>query len=197
MTLSNTMEQDEFEVRRRKAKRPLLWLAMVSIVMVFAALTSYTIVAYSNGKWVPLAVPTMFIVSTVLIIVSSIPMYWALISAKKNKFTQVKTGLLLTLILGIAFAVSQYAGWVQLVKDNVYFTGKQSFVSGSLMYLLSFLHLLHLIGGLICLSYGYFKSRKDRYNSNNFLGLQLISTYWHFLDGLWVYLFIFLYILAQ
>ena len=197
IALSGKMDKKEYDLRRKKAAKPLLWLGMVSICMIFAGLTSYAIVAYSSGKWIPIKVPSMFTVSTILILVSSIPMHWAFLSAKKNKFNRVRLGIILTLILGIAFSFSQYSAWTQLFKQGIVFAGSKSYISGSLMYLLSFLHLLHLLGGLICLTYGYFKSRKNKYNSNNFLGLQLISIYWHFLDGLWIYLFLFLNLIAK
>ena len=96
-----------------------------------------------------------------------------------------------TLISGVLFVVSQYSGAMELYENGVFFTGKGHNASGSYFYLISFVHLLHLAGGLIALLVVFFNAWKGRYNSENLLGLQVCSTYWHFLGGMWIYLYVF------
>jgi len=120
-------------------------------------------------------------------------MYYALNSAKKNNYSQVTLGLAITLALGLAFVYCQYQGWMELYAKGIVMGGKASNASGSFFILFVWTHWAHLIGGIISLTITLFKSLKRRYNAENTLGLELCSIYWHFLDILWVYLFLFLY----
>lgn len=183
-----------FEDRSHKEKvmKPLLWVGMISIVMLFAGLTSAMIVRKSDGVWLQFYIPTMFWVSTVVILLSSATLYMALQSAKKANFGAVKAFLGATLFLGLIFAWSQVQAWAQLTDGQVYFTGSQSNASGSFLYILTLMHLLHLLGGLVSLGVVFFKSFKNAYEPKNLLGLQVCSIYWHFLDAIWLYLFLFL-----
>lgn len=192
-----TADQAEYkEEIRQKTALPLLWIGIVSIVMFFAALTSAIFVSKSSSKWVTFELPSTFAISTVIIVLSSFTYWYAFRSAKNNDQTKLKLGVLVTLILGLLFAVFQLISWGNLVDQGVFFTGETSSVSGSYIYAISGLHLAHLIGGLISLIVVYVKTSRGHYNSENLLGLQLSTTYWHFLDGLWVYLFIFLNFIA-
>src|SRR6187200_2967597 len=98
----------------RKAKRGLLWFGIISILMLFAGLTSAYMVRQGEGKWVQFALPDLFIVSTVLIILSSVSLQWALVSIKKNNHTNLKIGVVVTFVLGIGFVISQYFAWKDL-----------------------------------------------------------------------------------
>ena len=102
-------------------------------------------------------------------------------------------GLLVTFILGLVFTYLQYSGWRELYSKNIVFGGKSSNASGSFLYLITFLHLLHLLAGIISVLVTLKNAIKGKYNDQNTLGLELCSIYWHFLDILWVYLFLFLY----
>ena len=113
--------------------------------------------------------------------------------AKNNNNKGTVIGLLATFVLGLLFAYFQYSGWGELYSKNIVFGGKSSNASGSFLYLITFLHLLHLFAGLISLLVTLKNSIKGKYNAENTLGLELCSIYWHFLDILWVYLFLFLY----
>ena len=175
---------------------PLLWVGIASIVMIFASLTSAVIVSKGTKGWVDFQLPASFLYSTIAIVLSSITYWWAFRSAKAEKFDAVKTGVLVTLILGLTFAGLQFYSWSQLVDQGIFFAGPSSAVSGSYLYVLSGLHLAHLTGGIISLMVVYSKATRKMYTSNNLLGLQASATYWHFLDGLWVYLYIFLSIIA-
>jgi len=175
-----------------KTSKPLLWIGLVSITMFFAALTSAVVVSKGSSDWLEFEMPVEFLVSTIIILLSSFTYKWAISGAKKDNNQQLKTGIMATLVLGLAFFLSQFLGWNTLVEKGVFFSGIQASGSGSYLYALTGLHLAHLVGGLISLVVVYVKAIKNIYGSNNLLGLQLSSTYWHFLDGLWIYLFIFL-----
>ena len=119
-------------------------------------------------------------------------MNWAWAAAKKNNFKNLKIASLITLLLGFGFIISQYIGYTELYAQKIVFAGKYSNASGSYFYLITFMHVLHLLGGLIALFVVFFKSLKNKYNSQNLLGVKLCAIYWHFLDVLWIYLFLFL-----
>jgi cytochrome c oxidase subunit III len=189
MAVANTFEDKD---HKQKVMKPLLWVGMISIVMLFAGLTSAMIVRKSDGVWLQFYIPTMFWVSTVVILLSSATLFMALQSAKKARFGAVKAFLGITLLLGLVFTWSQVQAWAQLTDGQVYFTGSQSNASGSFLYILTLVHLLHLLGGLVALSVVFFKSFKNAYEPKNLLGLQVCSIYWHFLDAIWLYLFLFL-----
>lgn len=189
MTAIDAIERKTIQ---KKTMKPLLWIGMVSIVMLFAGLTSAVVVRKSDGNWLEFYMPSMFWVSTIIIILSSITIQLSVWFAKKENFIAVKVLLATTLFLGIAFAFSQVEAWSQLTEGQVYFTGSKSNASGSFLYVLTFAHLLHLVGGLFAVGFVFFKSLKNSYKPKNLLGLQVCSIYWHFLDGLWIYLFLFL-----
>jgi cytochrome c oxidase subunit 3 len=194
-----TVASEEREIKkeiRQKTSMPLLWLGMISIVMLFAALTSAVIVSKSSESWVTFELPSTFLISTLVIIASSFSYIYAFRQAKADNFQALKLGVLITLVLGLLFAYFQLMSWSRLVESGIFFAGPTSTVSGSYIYALSGIHLAHLVGGLVSLGIVYFKSKREVYNSQNLLGLQLSSTYWHFLGGLWLYLYIFLNFIA-
>jgi cytochrome c oxidase subunit 3 len=209
------LEQNNQFLQGAKAKRGLLWLGIISIVMLFAGLTSGYIVRQGEGKWVQFGLPNTFIISTILIVLSSVTMQWALLSIKKGNQKNFRTGLLLTMLLGTGFLVTQYFSWSELFSQGIAFAGrikdiKTNFqyipagketavdagdagnVAGSFLYVITGLHLMHLIGGLIALFIVFSRAGKNKYSVTNYNGVSMCATYWHFLDGLWVYLFFFL-----
>ncbi len=167
----------------------LLWIAMVSMVMVFAGLTSGYLVRQAEGNWTVFSLPIAFYVSTALIVLSSFSMHYALRSVKKGNTQHLLYGLLVTLGLGLGFCFTQFLGWAKLVDMGIYFTGNPS---GSFLYVITALHVAHLAGGIIYLTAVIVRALQNRYSSENYLPVSLISIYWHFLDILWVYLFVFL-----
>lgn len=171
----------------------LLWVAMASMVMLFAGLTSAYVVRKAEGNWVDFTLPKMFTLSTIVIIISSFTIHFAVYFVKRNRLNLVKTFVLVTLGLGLAFVFMQFYAWTILVKNGIYFVGNPS---GSFIYVLSGLHLLHLFGGIISIIVIATKSILERYTSHNYLGLQLGAIFWHFLDLLWVYLFLFVAFIA-
>lgn len=190
---ASTLELQDNRQLKEKAYKWLLWLAIVSIVMFFGAFTSYYIVRKASGNWLEFEMPQMFWVSTAMILISSVTMNTAVTAVKKDNLKQATSFLGITLTLGILFGISQYLGWRSLYANGIYFAGSESNAAGSLMYLLSALHLLHVVAGLIFLAVVLVKSSKGKFGSGNMLGVKLCAIYWHFLDGLWVYLFLFLY----
>ena len=173
------------------SRRVLLWIAIASIVMLFAGLTSGYIVRQAEGNWKVFELPTVFTISTVIILVSSLTMHLSVRAARSNDTQAIKTYLLVTLGLGFAFVFTQFLGWNELVKNGVFFVDKTT-PSGSFFYVLSGLHLAHLAFGLLGLIFTSARAIRERYNSSDYEGLSLCATYWHFLDGLWIYLFVFL-----
>jgi cytochrome c oxidase subunit 3 len=180
-----------------EAKKPLsmhpkkfaLWLFIVSVFMIFAALTSAYIVRQSDGNWVVFDLPNLFLLTTGIILVSSATMHWAYISVKKNNFESAKLAITITLLLGIGFLVGQYMAWGQLVENKIHLVGNPS---GSFVYIISGLHGLHIVGGIVFLAVVMASIFKLKVHSNNLLRVEMCATYWHFLDVLWLYLFLFL-----
>ncbi len=177
---------------REKVAIPLLWVAMVSMVMLFGACTSAYIVSRGAGKWIHFELPQLFYVSTAVLIISSVTMNWTLSSARKNDFKGMKISSLITLLLGFTFVICQFQAWGVLVDQKVFFAGSDSNAGGSFMYILTGLHLAHLVFGIGAVMVVWIKSRLQRYNSENLLGIRLCAIFWHFLDALWIFLFLFL-----
>jgi cytochrome c oxidase subunit 3 len=177
---------------KERSPKMLLWIGLVSIGMMFAGLTSGYIVRRGTGTWLAFQIPMPFFISTAIIIISSITMNMALQAAKKGALSAITRAIVLTLILGIAFGICQFIGYKTLVDQKIFLVGSNSNASGSYFYILSLLHLCHIIGGLVALSIAFVKAIRKKYSTENYLGIKLCATYWHFLDGLWVYLFVFM-----
>jgi len=170
-------------------KKFILWLFMVTIVMLFAAFTSAYIVRQSEGNWVVFELPMMFYYSTGILLVSSITIHLAYINAKRDNLSALKLATIITFILGLLFIYTQFNGWKSLVEQGVYLVGNPS---GSFLYIITGLHGAHIIAGIIFLSILLFSTIKYKVHSKNMLLMEMSATFWHFLDILWVYLFIFL-----
>ena len=181
---------EERELMKAKTAKPLLWVAMGSMVMLFGGLTSGYIVRKEEVDWLLIDLPVPFYLSTLLICLSSLAMFWATRSAKGGQLSNVKIGLGLTLVLGLGFVGSQFMAWQQLVDAGFYLSG--SGVSASFLYVLTGLHLAHLAGGLIAVLVTFLNSLTEQYNAQRMRGIELCSIYWHFLGALWVYLLLFL-----
>lgn len=184
------------EIRRKTAK-PLLWIAIVSIVMFFSGWTSAVIVSKGgNGNWLNIELPFAFSLSTFIIVLSSLLFHYGLISIKKDNKKALKLAVSLTFILGLLFVVSQFYGWMELYANGIVATGSSSTNASSFIYLITVFHVLHLLAGIISLIVVLVKSYQEKYNSSNFLGVEVSIIYWHFLGALWIYLFLFLKYIA-
>lgn len=166
-----------------------LWLFIVSIIMIFASLTSAFIVKQGQGSWLDYNLPGMFWYTTGTILLSSAVLQWGYFAAKKDKVGQVKWAVGLTLLLGLLFLAGQWMSWGQLVEMEVYFVGN---AAGSFIYVLTGLHAFHLISGIIFLIIVLYSAFKHKIHSNNMVRMEMCTTYWHFLGTLWLYLFVFL-----
>lgn len=172
-----------------------LWLFIVTVVMLFAAYTSAYIVAEGDrGALVNFTFPDIFGYNTLIIVLSSVTMAWAYVAAKRDNLIQNRIGLTATLILGIVFLAGQLEGWSAMVDGGVYFVSTSNTDSplGSLIYVITGLHGVHLVSALIYLLVMVVKSFRYKVHSKNMLNMEMSSTYWHFLGGLWVYLYLFL-----
>jgi cytochrome c oxidase subunit III len=187
------LHKAELKAARRKAAKPLLYLGIVSIVMLFAGLTSAYVVRAGNGNWLVFRLPDIAILSTAVIIASSLTLLVAQRAILKANYKLTALFMFLTLALGVTFFFTQIAGWKQLTADGIYFVGKYSNASGSFLYLIALVHLAHMSGGVIALGVSFTKTLLKKYSPGDHLGLDLTAIYWHFLDLLWVYLFLFLY----
>lgn len=169
-----------------------LWLLIMSIVMMFAAFTSAYIVRREEGNWLEFNLPEGLLVNTIVIVLSSVAMQWAYVSAKKDNLKSLKFALVATLTLGVIFLVGQWNVWGDLVMNKIFFGGPTANPSGSFMYVLTGVHGFHLITGLIFLIIVLISAFQYRVHAKNLLRLELCTTYWHFLGALWVYLYVFL-----
>ncbi|MFH4964608.1 cytochrome c oxidase subunit 3 [Gaetbulibacter sp. M235] len=188
------LTQGTTEEKNKRAKKMMLWFAIISLIMSFAAWTSAFIVSSSRPDWLKdFKLPNAFIISTVIIILSSLSFILAKKTLKANNKKATTFWLLITLILGIVFIYNQFVGFKQIIDLGYNFTGPTSNVTMSYIYLIAMVHILHVVVGLVCLLVVIYNHFKQKYNSMNMLGFELASTFWHFIDILWIYLFLFLY----
>lgn len=187
-TVKNNMNnnQDPYSINPTKF---VLWLIIVASVMLFAAYTSAYIVRRGEGNWVIFELPTIFGITSAIIALSSVTMQWALLSAKKDQLSNLKIATYLTLFLGLSFIVGQWLGWQQLVSQGIHFVGNPS---ESFVYVISGLHLAHMLGGIVFLVVLIYKISRSSINSSNYLIVNLCATFWHFLGAMWIYLYLFL-----
>ncbi|MBB3837331.1 cytochrome c oxidase subunit 3 [Runella defluvii] len=170
-------------------KKFILWGFIVTIIMLFASQTSAYLVRRAEGNWVEFEVPQIFWTSSVVLIISSIAMHWAYLAAKKDNFNTLKIAISITFVLGLAFLWMQVEGWKDLVAQNIYFVGNPS---GSFFYVFTLLHGVHLVTGLIVLCVTFISAMRLKVHAKNLRRIEICTTYWHFLDILWLYLFAFL-----
>lgn len=170
-------------------KKFAMWLFLATVVMIFASMTSAYIVRRADGDWKIFELPDLFKWTTILIVISSVTMHLAYRSAKKDNLGSAKTWITSTAILGLLFLIGQFFAWGQLVNANVYFVGNPS---ESFVYVLSGLHGLHLISAVIFLLIVWRATHQGIIGSKSLAQIEMCVTYWHFLGGLWLYLFVFL-----
>ena len=170
----------------------LLWVGFGSIVMMFAGLTSAYIVKKSQANWLEFDLPNLFWFSTLVILVSSFTIQMAVKKAKAGEMAQYRGFLSVTAILGLTFIILQIRGFQALELNNVALTGARSNSAGSFLLVIAGLHLLHLVGGVIAISVISLKAMAAKSSTNQVLSVELVASYWHFVDILWIYLFVFL-----
>ena len=189
-----TMTAEEHKARSARSYKLLLLFAMLSMTMMFAGLTSAFVVSKSRGDWLQnFEMPKAFFVSVVVILLCSVTFHLAKLSIKKDNRKATTNYLLATLVLGFLFVFFQFQGFSEIVKQGYFFTGPESNITTTFLYVVTVVHLAHLFGGIISLLIIIYNHFKQKYNAGQTLGIELGAMYWHFLDLLWVYLFLFLY----
>jgi cytochrome c oxidase subunit 3 len=165
-----------------------MWVAIGSIVMMFAGLTSAFIVKSNQVGWQTITMPKVFWVSTAVIIISSITLQMALRSFKQREMNQYRSLIGLTLLLGVAFIVLQWLGFQQLWEQKITFKGSGA---GQFLYVIFGLHALHVTGGVLALIVMFIKAFTGRTKLYSSVPVEVMATYWHFVDLLWLYLLVF------
>jgi cytochrome c oxidase subunit III len=173
-----------------------MWVAIAAILMMFTALTSaYIVRAASANDWLPLPVPRVLWLSTALILISSVTLEIARRSIKRHYFSQYRNWLGITTVLGAGFLVAQLLVWRALVRQGVYIASNPH---SSFFYLLTATHGLHLAGGLLALFYllvrQQFRRQDETLIGKRIAAADAVTLYWHFMDALWIYLFLLLFV---
>lgn len=177
------------KIRSMHPQKFAMWLFLVSVIMIFISLSSAYVVKKSIGEWVYINFPPLFRVTTVLILLSSVSMHFALLSAKKNNIKNIRIGLGITALLAFSFVIGQYMAWGQLVDAGHHFVGNPA---SSFVYVFTGLHIAHLIGAIVFLFIVLGQSFTYKVHSKRMVGIEMCATFWHFLGGLWLYLYLFL-----
>ncbi len=179
------------EKKRLHPYKFTLWVAIGSIIMMFAALTSAYIVRHAQHNWLEFTMPKVFWYSTAVIIVSSLTLHLAVKAFRSRERNRYRSLLSITALLGVLFAVLQGYGFYDLYNRGVQIFGKGSNPSASFLGIITGLHVLHVLGGVIALIVIFFKAYSRKIKSYDSTSAELVSIYWHFVDILWIYLFIF------
>lgn len=195
--MTRDLTEGTLEEKNDRAKKMMLWFGIVSLIMSFAGWTSAFVVSSSRPDWLSdFQLPSAFIISTIVIILSSITFFLAKHALKKDNKQLTTIWLLTTLILGCVFVFNQISGFQQIINLGYNFTGPTSNVTMSYIYLIAVVHIAHVVVGLICLLVVIFNHFRNKYNASKMLGFELAATFWHFIDVLWIYLFLFLYFIG-
>ncbi len=178
--------------QEKKIMHPLkfvMYAGCASIVMIFAGLSSAFIVKRNQSNWLSYDVPVIFYFSTAVIVLSSLTLLLSRKAFMDRQMKQYKMWLFFTVILGFAFVLLQYIGFNELWASGITITRNVSF---SFLYVIVGVHALHVLGGAIALLVMYLKSYSKKRKNYNPIYIDLMNTYWHFVDILWIYLLIFL-----
>ena len=186
-TREDAIEPDKYRIG--------MWVGIASILMLFIALTSAYILRQTRGlteanDWAPLQMPQVLWLNTAVLFVSSATIELARRALKSNDYKRFRTWISLTTLLGLAFIVGQIVAWRQLASQDIYV---DTHPHSSFFYLLTSLHALHLLGGIIALGYVTIAGLRLRISLRRRTVVNVTALYWHFMDGLWVYLFLLLF----
>lgn len=165
-----------------------LWVAIGSILMMFAGLTSAYIVKSNQVNWEQVATPKAFWFSTMAIVLSSLTIQLALRAFKQREMSRYRLFIAVTVVLGIAFIVLQYAGFRWMWERGVQWRGAGA---GQFLYIIAGLHAIHVLGGIVALSVIFFRAFFGKTKNYNSVPVEIAATYWHFVDLLWLYLLVF------
>ena len=169
-----------------------LWVAMASIIMMFAGLTSAYIVKSKAPNWEEIETPKLFYISTVVLLISSLTVQMALRAFKQRNMSRYRMLIMATAALGVAFVVLQFFGFQWMWAHGVHFKGASQ---GQFLFVIAGLHVLHVVGGIVALivmvARAYYSNRRNY----NHTPVEVAATYWHFVDALWLYLLVFFILL--
>ena len=186
--------QEDHQPNIGRAKKMMLWFGIISMIMMFAGLTSAYVVSKSRPDWsTDIELPSGFYWSTLVIILSSITLMLSKKSILAEESRNATIYLTSTVILGSIFVFLQFQSFAEIVSWGFYLTGSESSITSSFIYVIVLAHLAHLAGGIVVLFVLIYNHFKQRYRPGQMLGLELGAIYWHFVDALWIYLFLFLY----
>ncbi|MES1214279.1 MAG: cytochrome c oxidase subunit 3 [Bacteroidota bacterium] len=190
MTFSIVSNQQRKKIHPHKFT---LWVAIGSILMMFAGLTSAFIVKSNQVGWQEVTMPNVFWISTAVIFLSSVAVQMALRSFKQREMNQYRLLIGITLALGVAFVLFQWMGFQQLWEQNITFKGSGA---GQFLYVIFGLHALHVIGGIITLMIMFIKAFFGKSKLYSSVPVEVTATYWHFVDALWIYLLVFFIVIG-
>jgi cytochrome c oxidase subunit 3 len=183
MTATTNLQEKKFH-----PKKFAMWIAIGAIIMMFGGLTSGYIVHQGQGDWEVFPLPTAFYYSTVAIVISSITLHAARINFKKRNLSAYRTLLLITFILGLIFTWLQYLGFSNLA-DHLKWNNNKAFQH---LLVITLVHALHILGGVVALFLITLNSYRKKVKENtDTTTIDITSTYWHFVDILWLYLLVF------
>lgn len=184
--------ESQSELAELKGRKFALWLFLIASFMIFASLSSGFIVYTSSGidKGLNIQLPSAFITSTVIIVLSSVSMHLAYYFSKKVDFAKQRIFLIITILLGVGFFFSQFHAWDMLISQGAFFVNSNA--SQSFIYVFTGFHLLHILAGIIVLLNAFFRKKGKLSNVRNQFRMELASLFWHFLDILWIYIYVFL-----
>lgn len=178
--------------KKSRAQKMMLYFAIVSLSMSFAGLTSAYFVSKERPDWLTdFVIPQAFYISLGLIVLSSITMILAKNAVKKQENKNGMALLITTFLLGIGFIIFQFVGFNEIIANGYYFTGSESTITTSFIYLAVLLHIVHIVGGLLALLSVMYSHAKLKYSEGKTVGIEIAATFWHYVDIVWIYLFIF------
>jgi cytochrome c oxidase subunit III len=186
-----SMEVKDTVNEQRKKIHPhkfTLWVALGSIIMMFAGLTSAYVVKRDQPGWTTFSIPKAFWYSTAVILVSSLTVQMSLKAFKEREMLRYRNLLTTTAVLGVVFVLLQWVGFREIWSSGITLRGSGG---GQFLYVIAGLHAVHVLGGIIALLFMVGKAYLSKVRSYDSVPVELISTYWHFVDLLWIYLFIF------
>jgi len=169
-----------------------MYIAIGSMTMMFAGWISAYMVRQGQGRWEHIHLPSAFYASTALILLGSVTIHLAARAHKKQNFGAYKMHMILSLVLGALFLISQYLGFSEMYNEmGIKLNGNNA--AGEFTYVIPFVHGLHVVGGVLAIIVVYIsnviKTKRNKYSNT---GIQIAATYWHFVDALWLFIFLFL-----
>ena len=168
-----------------------MWIFIFTSFMLFAALTSgFIVYSGGRGRGIHIILPHAFIYSTTCILISSITLFIATRATKALQFAKQRLYLWLTIGLGLLFLAIQLYAWEQLINMGVYFVNNNA--SQSFIYVFTGIHLVHIIAGILVVANALAGSYSNIPQVRNTFKMEMASIFWHFLDIVWIYLYVFL-----